>query len=55
MANPKQRALEAGFQMHVAKPIKKATLIDALGEITGTAADHGSRPADLAHLESTLR
>jgi len=50
-----QRALEAGFQMHVAKPIKKATLIDALGEITGTAADHGSRPADLAHLESTLR
>ena len=51
-----QRALAAGFRMHVAKPIKKATLTDALTEVTGVATDRGSRPdTDPAHLESPLR
>jgi len=51
-----QRALAAGFRMHVAKPIKKATLTDALTEVTGVATDSGSGPdSDPAHLESPLR
>ena len=51
-----QRALAAGFRMHVAKPIKKATLTDALTEVTGAATDRESRPeTDPAHLEPTLR
>ncbi|MFI5353550.1 MAG: response regulator [Candidatus Binatales bacterium] len=51
-----QRALAAGFRMHVAKPIKKATLTDALTEVTGVATDRGSGPdTDPAHLESPLR
>jgi len=51
-----QRALAAGFQMHVPKPIKKATLTDALTEVTGSATGRGSTPdADPAYLESTLR
>jgi two-component system sensor histidine kinase/response regulator len=32
-----QRALAAGFRMHVAKPVKKATLHEALTEVTGSA------------------
>ncbi len=51
-----QRAFAAGFQMHVAKPIKKATLTDALTAATGSATGGDSRPhAEPAHLESTLR
>ena len=51
-----QRALAAGFRMHVAKPIKKATLTDALTEVTGVATGSGSGPdSDPAHLESPLR
>jgi len=51
-----QRALAAGFHIHVAKPIKKATLTDALTEVAGSATGRDSRPdADPAHLELTLR
>ncbi len=51
-----QRALAAGFQMHVAKPIKKATLTEALAEVTGSAKHPDPRPdAAPAHPESPLR
>ncbi len=43
-----QRSLEAGCDAHVAKPVKKATLFDAILNITGGAltgpASNGSSP-----------
>ncbi len=39
-----QRALAAGFRMHVAKPVKKATLHEALTEVTGSATTRVSIP-----------
>lgn len=47
-----RKAQEAGFQMHLSKPIKKATLLDALKMVAAKADDKDSQQAERVIVEA---